>query len=191
MKNVISIKKSNYHKFPKYSDTQNICCNHSKNWTVWLYHRRMSPNDAGGMANSVDPDQTAPRSSLIWVCTVCPAISVRKLGIIMVSTKWFQRLFYGNYEFCTWHMLSMCHNQTPRKRGNNLMYCCCLFGFNVTFNNFSVVSRQCLVATGSSLLTFLTFIVLPHRSITPQHLTWYHTQSHYPDTGLTSSSSTP
>ena len=23
-------------------------------------------------ANSVDPDQTAPRSSLIWVCTICP-----------------------------------------------------------------------------------------------------------------------
>ena len=42
----------------------------------------MSPNDAGGMANSVDPDQTAP--CLIWVCTVCPGISVRKLRIIMV-----------------------------------------------------------------------------------------------------------
>ena len=27
---------------------------------MWLYHRVMSPNDAGGMANSVDPDQTAP-----------------------------------------------------------------------------------------------------------------------------------
>ena len=58
-------------KFPKYSDTQNICCNHSKIWTMWLYHRVMSPNDADGMANSVDPDQ---RSSLIWVCTrhICP-----------------------------------------------------------------------------------------------------------------------
>ena len=43
----------------------------------------MSPNDADGMANSVDPDQTAPlgasRSSLILVCTVCPSLSVRKL----------------------------------------------------------------------------------------------------------------
>ena len=27
---------------------------------MWLYHRAMSPNDADGMANSVDPDQTAP-----------------------------------------------------------------------------------------------------------------------------------
>ena len=48
-----------YCKFPKYSDTQKICCNHSKIWTMWLYHRVMSPNDADGMANSVDPDQTA------------------------------------------------------------------------------------------------------------------------------------
>ena len=41
----------------------------------------MIPNDADGMANSVDPDQ---RSSLIWVCTVCPGLSVRKLRIITV-----------------------------------------------------------------------------------------------------------
>ena len=59
-------------------------CNHSKIWPMWLYHRVMSPNDADGMANSVDPDQTAPRSSLIWVCSVCPAISVRKRRTITV-----------------------------------------------------------------------------------------------------------
>ena len=74
-----------YRKFPKYSDTQNICCNHSKIWTMWLYHWVMSPNDADGMANSVDPDQTAPWSSLIRVFTVCPGISVRKLRIITVN----------------------------------------------------------------------------------------------------------
>ena len=45
----------------------------------------MSPNDADGMANSVDPDQTA--RSLIWVCTVCSGISVRKLRIITVITE--------------------------------------------------------------------------------------------------------
>ena len=51
--------------FPKYSDTPKICCNHSKIWTMWLYHRVMSPNDADGMANSVDPDQTAPLGA-VW-----------------------------------------------------------------------------------------------------------------------------
>ena len=54
-----------YRKFPKYSDTQNICCNHSKIWTRWLYHRVRSPNDAYGMANSGDPDQTAPLGA-VW-----------------------------------------------------------------------------------------------------------------------------
>ena len=54
-----------YRKFPKYSDTQKICCNHSKIWPMWLYHRVMSPNDADGMANSVDPDQTAPLGA-VW-----------------------------------------------------------------------------------------------------------------------------
>ena len=53
-----------YRKFPKYSDTQKICCNHSKIWNMWLYHRVTSPNDADGMANSVDPDQTAPLA--VW-----------------------------------------------------------------------------------------------------------------------------
>ena len=42
---------------------------------------------------------------------------------------------------------------------NATTVCVCEFGFNVAFNNFSVISRRCLVATGSSMLTF---IVLPH-----------------------------
>ena len=45
---------------PKFSDTQKICCNHSNVLTMWLYYTVMGPNDADGMANSVDPDQTAP-----------------------------------------------------------------------------------------------------------------------------------
>ena len=32
---------------------------------MWLYHRLMSPNDADRMANSVDPDQTAPLGA-VW-----------------------------------------------------------------------------------------------------------------------------
>ena len=83
-----------YRKCPKYSDTQNICCNHSKIWTVRLYHRVMSPNDADGISNSVDPDQT----SLIWVCTVCPGISFRKLRIITACFLWFdQQTFTWNF----------------------------------------------------------------------------------------------
>ena len=78
-----------YCKFPKYSDTPKICSNHSKILTMRLYNRVMSPNDADGMANSADPDQTAPdqRSSLIWVCTVCPGISVQKLRKITLFAQ--------------------------------------------------------------------------------------------------------
>ena len=45
----------------------------------------MHPKDAEGIANSVDPDQTAPLGGLIWVCTVCPDLSVRKLRNITVG----------------------------------------------------------------------------------------------------------
>ena len=35
---------------------------------MWLYHRVMCPNDADGIANSVDPDQTAPPEAVgaVW-----------------------------------------------------------------------------------------------------------------------------
>ena len=39
------------------------------------------------MANSVDPDQTAPvGGDLIWVCTVCQGMSIQTLMIITVLT---------------------------------------------------------------------------------------------------------
>ena len=99
-----------YRKFPKYSDAQKICCNHSKIWTMWLYHRVMSPNDADGMANSADTDQTAPRhwsdcssrSSLIWVCTVCPDLPVRKHRNITVLGQIGLSKQYRPQSECSW-----------------------------------------------------------------------------------------
>ena len=44
----------------------------------------MSPKYADRMANSVDPDQTAPLGAVIGVYTICPCLSVRKLRIITV-----------------------------------------------------------------------------------------------------------
>ena len=43
------------------------------------------PKDADIIANSVDPDQTAPVGALIWVCPVCPGLSVRKLKILQYT----------------------------------------------------------------------------------------------------------
>ena len=60
-----SVYSTLYCKFPKYSDAQKICYSHSKIWTMLLYHRVMNPNDVDGMANSVDPDQTAPLGA-VW-----------------------------------------------------------------------------------------------------------------------------
>ena len=45
----------------------------SKIWLFRFYQTAVCPNDAYRMANSIDPDQTAPlgakQSSLTWICT--------------------------------------------------------------------------------------------------------------------------
>ena len=51
----------------------------------------------------------------------------------------------------------------------------------------SVISRRCLVVRQGAQC--LLFVVLPQWII--RHLAWYHTQTHYPDTGCTSPSSIP
>ena len=56
----VSLEGFEYRKFPKFSDTGKIGCNHSKIRTKRLNHSVMHPNGEDRMANSVDPDQTAP-----------------------------------------------------------------------------------------------------------------------------------
>ena len=46
-------------KILKFGMPENLC-NHPKSLTRWLFLRVMHPKDAEGIANSVDPDQTAP-----------------------------------------------------------------------------------------------------------------------------------
>ena len=53
-------------------------CNYPKIRTMWLYHRVMSPTNADGMACRPLSDCSS-KNSLIWVYTVCPGLSVRKL----------------------------------------------------------------------------------------------------------------
>ena len=52
-------KKRTYRKNSKIWDTSNNCHNCPKNREVGCNIELMHPNDADGMANSVDPDQTA------------------------------------------------------------------------------------------------------------------------------------
>ena len=44
----------------KFSDTRKLCCNHPKTGKKRFYHKVMHPKDADSIANSEDPDQTAP-----------------------------------------------------------------------------------------------------------------------------------
>ena len=46
-------------------DTQKSCCNYPKIGTVSFYYRVIGPKDADGIANSADPDQTAPQGGEI------------------------------------------------------------------------------------------------------------------------------
>ena len=89
---------SGYRKFAKYSDTQNICCNHSKIWTMWLYHRVMSPNNADGMANSVDPDQTAPLGA-VWSGSALFAQTCLSENLGSLRYKWLNH-------WCTNHEIN-------------------------------------------------------------------------------------
>ena len=57
---------------PKFLDARKFCFIQPKIQTKGPKHKVFYQNDANGIANSEDPD----RSSLIWVCTVFPDLSV-------------------------------------------------------------------------------------------------------------------
>ena len=54
------MKECNYRKVPKFSDARKLCCNLAKIQTKRQNFRGFHQNDANGIANSEDPDQTAP-----------------------------------------------------------------------------------------------------------------------------------
>ena len=49
-----------YRKVPKFSDARNLCCNLPKIQTKRLKLKVFCNKYANGIANSEDPDQTAP-----------------------------------------------------------------------------------------------------------------------------------
>ena len=51
---------TNYHKVPKFSDARKLCFNLPKTQTKRPNLRVFPQKDANGIANSEDPDQTAP-----------------------------------------------------------------------------------------------------------------------------------
>ena len=61
---VVSEWHTNYRKNSKIWDTSNNCHNCPKNRKVRCNIALMHPKDADGMANSVDPDQTASEEAV-------------------------------------------------------------------------------------------------------------------------------
>ena len=53
-----------YRKVPKFSDTRKLWCNLPKIRTKSPNLRVFSQKDANGIANSEDPDQTAPQGAV-------------------------------------------------------------------------------------------------------------------------------
>ena len=56
-----------YLKVPKFPDTRKLCCNLPKIQTKRPKLRELYQNDANGIVNSEDTDQTAPLGA-----TICP-----------------------------------------------------------------------------------------------------------------------
>ena len=68
----MSIKtEANIFYYHKNSDTWNFFCNHPKIWTKWFNHTEMHQDDADGIANSVDPDQTFRKLRNITENPIC------------------------------------------------------------------------------------------------------------------------
>ena len=63
---------------------------------VLFFIAAMYLNAADDIAKSVDPNQTAPRSSLTWDCTVCPDISILLFRIFMIHTPVGNNLLISN-----------------------------------------------------------------------------------------------
>ena len=53
-----------YRKVPKFSDTRKLRCNLPKIQTKRPNLRVLHQNNANGIANTEDPDQTAPRGAV-------------------------------------------------------------------------------------------------------------------------------
>ena len=88
-------------KYPPYllhwKWTPTKCCNYLKTSIMWIYHRVMHPKDTAGMANSVDPAQTAPlavRSGCTLFAKTCLS---RNLGSLP-----FFKVFVGDLLIHKW-----------------------------------------------------------------------------------------
>ena len=92
---------SSYRKNPKILDTPKYCCNYPEVWTMWFYPKVMHPKEEDGMANSVDPDQTAPGGA-VWSGSTMFVLdlSIRKTQdhYSCLSSYCINTAFLGNHQ---------------------------------------------------------------------------------------------
>ena len=98
-----------YCKNHKNSDTQKMCCNHPKIWTTRLYHWKMGSKDVDRIANSVDPDQTAPA----LYAQTCLSENLRTLRYDFFNhltewIGWFKLKVLGNFQIYHCHGFYYC-----------------------------------------------------------------------------------
>ena len=111
------------------------CCNLPKIQTYRPNLNVFCQKDANGIAKSEDPDQTAPMSSLIWVCTVCPDLSVQKLRVITVQGE--NSLFFSSALKTAVLDLSIHHNHPAHVRESLTTVLHCL-----NFPSFQVIIQH-------------------------------------------------
>ena len=76
-----------YCKVPKFSDARNFCCNLTKIQTKRQNLMVLHQKDANGIANSGDPDQTAPLGAGLHCLPspICPKTTVHDCRILSLG----------------------------------------------------------------------------------------------------------
>ena len=117
-----------YRKIPKNLDSRKICCNHPKIRTKWLYNWEMCPKDVGGIANSVDPDETASvwSGSTLFAQT-CLSENLGTLRYFWVLSCWIFLFSLSSYGLQTDEKsveigISSMINYTPQPLHNMIYY---------------------------------------------------------------------
>ena len=113
-----------YRKVPKFWDARNLCCNlpkiQKRGQTLWVFCQ----NGANGIANSEDPDQTAPLGAVLWslwnisllyITSLFPDFVFERIGLIIL---WFLKT--GFLMIMLW--IKICTNQLPQRLRKTDLY---------------------------------------------------------------------
>ena len=149
---------------------------------MWLYHRVMSQNDADGMANSVDPDQTAPLGAVwsgsalfaqaylsenlgtvryvFYFCNFCEdfvfmkTICCKNSVYILLLVLWDQHEYCKMLYFRVFFILRFC--DIKPFRGNLNSWCLMLSYVNIIYSN---ISWECWIheTSNSQILVKIKF----------------------------------